>query len=79
MSCATILASELDFPETAFRYPSYAPALSEMLETSIARFTATKKFVRCRVYIQRLQPTLVEGDKFVTGHPSGFQLINLLC
>jgi hypothetical protein len=48
MSWATILASEFDFPETALRNPSYAAALLEMLEASIARATAVKWLVRDR-------------------------------
>jgi hypothetical protein len=42
ISCATILASELDLSETALRYPSYAAFLLEILEASIARLTAAE-------------------------------------
>ena len=49
MSCATILASELDFPEAALRYPSYAAVLSEILEASMACLTATEELVRYHV------------------------------
>ena len=52
MSCATILASEFDFPEIALRYPSYAVVSSETLEASMARLTATKELVRCHVRLQ---------------------------
>jgi hypothetical protein len=78
MSCATILASELDLPETALRYPSYAAVLSVMLEASMARLTATMELVKYYVDLQGLQPTFVESDEFVTGHPSSFELINIL-
>jgi hypothetical protein len=78
ISCATILASELDLPETALRYPSYAAVLSEMLEASMACLTATKKLVRYHVYLQGLKLTFGESHKLVAGHPSSFKLIDLL-
>lgn len=39
-----ILASELDLPETALMYPSYAAFLSEMVEVPIARLTAVESW-----------------------------------
>lgn len=78
MSCATILASALDFPETALRYPSYATVLSEMLEASMARLTATEELVRYSVRLQHLQLTFVESGEFVADHPSSFEVVDLL-
>lgn len=43
ISCATILASELDLLETALRYLSYTAFLSEMPEASIACLTAAER------------------------------------
>jgi len=62
MSCATILASELDFPEAPLEYPSYAAVLSRVLEVSIAFLTAEKSSRKNHRMLQGSELAFVESD-----------------